>query len=179
MLVNSGRFDVFVVTSDGVRSNAGILIILPVLKHAGGTLVSQNQATFEVTGVGFVPADYVAITWNGTILQLPTTFSSSTRLIATLTPSATAIRNNTVVKWRLRTAPEALFFHTRFSLDRRLQPCRGQGRWPIVQLARFGWTLPPRDVGPLEWRSSFCHGEHPVPDNCQCSGLSDRLGGLC
>jgi trimeric autotransporter adhesin len=59
--------------------------VQPILISLGNVQVTGNQATIDVTGVGFGSDDSVFLTVNGMILPLPTVYLSSTHLRATLT----------------------------------------------------------------------------------------------
>ena len=91
LLVSSGRFNVVVAAPDGPASNAGVLIVAPILKAVGNVQALGGQVTIDATGFGFVPADFVTLTANGMQLNLPTTFIGSNLLRATLTSSALQI----------------------------------------------------------------------------------------
>jgi uncharacterized protein (TIGR03437 family) len=88
LLATSGRLSVVVATPDGVVSNEGAFIIVPVLTSVGNVQVSGNQVTVDAIGKGFVGADSVVLTANGMQMKMPTSLIGPGWLRATVTSSA-------------------------------------------------------------------------------------------
>jgi trimeric autotransporter adhesin len=96
----SGRFSVTVKNPDGsVSTNSPALYVEPVLTAMSPTFANAGSASAPITvaGLGFTPADVIRINVAGTQSDLPTTFTASTSLSATIpgtaltTPASVAV----------------------------------------------------------------------------------------